>query len=109
VFKSHALNLPVEVLGFDIDGATFLESNEAWIVDGESFYEIVDDQIVLGPVDGETAGLRFVTFDLPLTEIIKQDKELDFLNDIEIHVATRILGLDDTQLTTASPGLLNGR
>lgn len=109
VHVANALNLPVEILGFDIDGATFLESNPEWIIDGESYYEIVDGQIILKPVDGETAGLRFVTFDLPITEIIKQDKELDFLNDIEIHVATSILGIEDTQLTTAGPGLLNGR
>jgi hypothetical protein len=69
----------------------------------------VANQIILNPVYSDTAGLRFITFDLPVTEIIKQDEELDFLNDTEIHVATSILGIEDTQLTTASPGLLNGR
>ena len=109
VHIANALNLPIEILGFDIDGATFLESNQEWIVDGESFYEIVDGHIVLEPISSEKTGLRFVTFDLPVTEIIKQDKELDFLNEIEIQVATSVLGLDNTQLTPASPGLLDNQ
>jgi hypothetical protein len=104
---ANALNLPIEILGFDIGGATFLESNQEWIVDGKSHYEIVDNRIVLDPVGNDKTGLRFVTFDLPVTEIIKQDKELDFLNEIEIQVATSVLGIDDTQLTPASSGLLN--
>ena len=108
VHVANALNLPLEILGFDIDGATFLESNPGWIKDGESHYNVIDDRIILKPVSGESAGLRFVTFDLPLTEIIRQDSELDFLNEIEIQVATSVLGIEDTQLTPASPGILTG-
>lgn len=108
VHVANALNLPLEILGFDIDGATFLESNPGWIKDGESHYNLIDDRIILKPVSGESAGLRFVTFDLPLTEIIRQDSELDFLNEIEIQVATSVLGIEDTQLTPASPGILTG-
>lgn len=108
VHVANALNLPLEILGFDIDGATFLESNPDWIINGESHYELVDDRIILKPVAGEAAALRFVTFDLPVTQIIQQDKELDFLNEIEIQVATSVLGIPDTQLTPASPGLRNG-
>jgi hypothetical protein len=107
VHIANTLNLPIEILGFDIDGATFLESNQEWIVEGDSFYDIVDGRIILKPVSSEKTGLRFVTFDLPVTEIIKQDNELNFLNEVEIQVATSILGIDDTQLTPASPGLLN--
>jgi hypothetical protein len=50
-----------------------------------------------------------VAFDLPLTEIIEQDDELTFLNEVEIRVATRVLGLEDTQLTPAGPGLFENR
>lgn len=106
IHVANALNLPLEILGFDIDGATFLESNPGWISDGESHYNVIEDRIILEPVAGESAGLRFVTFDLPVTKIIQQDKELDFLNEIEIQVATSVLGIEDTQLTPASPGLL---
>lgn len=108
VHIANTLNFPLEILGFDIDGATFLETNPEWLVDGEPHYEIVDDRIILKPVAADSAGLRFVTFDLPVTQIIEQDQELDFLNEIQIQVATSVLGVEDTQLTPASPGLLNG-
>ncbi|MFN2170376.1 MAG: hypothetical protein ACK2U0_07030 [Candidatus Promineifilaceae bacterium] len=104
---ANTLNLPLEILGFDIDGATFLESDPEWIVDGEPYYKLVDDRIILEPVSSEKTGLRFITFDLPVTEILKQDKELDFLNEIKIQVATSVLGIDDRQLTPTSPGLLD--
>jgi hypothetical protein len=91
----------------DFDGATFLESDPEWIVDGEPYYKLVDDRIILEPVSSEKTGLRFITFDLPVTEILKQDKELDFLNEIKIQVATSVLGIDDRQLTPTSPGLLD--
>lgn len=105
---ANALNLPLEILGFDIDGATFLPVNPEWIINGEGQFELADGQVVLAPAASATAGLNFITFDLPLTEIIRLDEELDFLNEVQIQVATSIVGLDDTQLTTASPGLLNG-
>ena len=105
---ANALNLTLENHGFDIDGETFLESNPNWIVEGEPYYELLDGRIVLKPVSSETAGLRFVTFDLPVTEIIKQDQELDFLNEIEIKVATSVLGTEYTQLTPACPGIFDG-
>ncbi|MFN2205158.1 MAG: hypothetical protein ACK2UT_04525 [Candidatus Promineifilaceae bacterium] len=105
---ANALNLPLEVLGFDIDGATFLPVNPEWIVAGEAYHQTADERIILDPIPGESAGLRFVTFDLPVTEIIRLDDEIDFLNEIEIQVATSVLGIDDQQMTPASPGLNNG-
>ncbi len=106
---ANAINLPLEILGFDIDGATFLEADPAWIVGGETHLDLDDNRIIIKPVDKESAsGLKFVTFDLPVTTIIERDRELDFLNEIEIQVATSILGLPDTQLTPASPGILTG-
>jgi hypothetical protein len=105
VHVANALNLPVEILGFDIDSATFMEINPEWIVDGKSYYELVGDRIILEPVKSIKTGLQFVTFDLPVAEIINQDKELDFLTEIEIQVATSVLGIEYSQLTPANPGL----
>jgi hypothetical protein len=39
-----------------------------------------------------------------MQEIIKQDQEVQFLADIEIGIATRILGLEESQLTPAGTG-----
>lgn len=109
VHIANTLNFPLEILGFDIDGATFLDSNPAWLIDGESHVEIVDDRMILKPVAADSAGLRFVTIDLPVTQIIAQDQELNFLNEIQIQIATSVLGVEDTQLTPASPGILEGQ
>jgi hypothetical protein len=104
---ANAINLPLEILGFDIDGATFLPVNPEWIVAGEAYQQSADGRIILDPIPGEATGLRFVTFDLPVTEIIRLDDELDFLNEIEIQIATSVPGIEDQQLTPSSPGLRN--
>ena len=105
---ANALNVPLEILGFDIDGATFLDANPDWIVAGHTYLQPGTDRLLLRPVD-DNGGLGFVTFDLPLAEIIGRDKELTFLNEVEIRVATRVLGLEDTQLTLAGSGLFDNR
>ena len=105
VSVANTLNLPLEVLGFDIDGATFLESNADWIVDGDAYNESSDGRLLSIQSTVIQPGWRFVTFDLPVTKIIEQDSELDFLNEIKVQVATSVYGIDDAQLTAASPGL----
>ncbi len=100
---ANVLNLPVEIMGFDIDGATFLEANRDWMQGEPLLAE--DERIVLPGFDvGETAVLQFTRFHLPLTQIIEQDDELDFTRDIIISIATRILGQEQTHLTPARPG-----
>jgi hypothetical protein len=107
---ASTINLPQEILGFDIDGATFMEVNPDWIATGDAYVEIDDGRVILKPVSGDTAGgLRFVAFNIPVTEILTRDKELDFLNEIQVQVATRVLGLEDAQMTPASPGLLDSQ
>lgn len=107
---ASTINLPQEILGFDIDGATFMESNPAWIADGESYVDIDGERMILKPVAGDSAGgLRFVTFNIPVTEILARDRELDFLNEIQVQVASRVLGIEEAQMTPASPGLLENQ
>ena len=102
---ANVLNLPVEIIGFDIDGATFLEVDSAWLQDDWPPLLMDDpERIILKPVDGETAVLHYARFHLPLTQIIAQDNELDFNREIIISVATRLWGLDETQLIPARPG-----
>lgn len=103
---ANVLNLPVEIMGFDIGGATFLEVDREWL-QGEPADLLVEDpdKVVLRAFDDQQQDvLRFVRFHLPLTEIVRQDNELDFLQEVEILVATRILGFDRAQLTPARPG-----
>jgi hypothetical protein len=61
--------------------------------------------LILAPFTGERSPIvDYVRFHLPVTTIIAQDDELDFLQDLNIRVATRIVGLEKTQLTSARPG-----
>jgi hypothetical protein len=102
---ANVLNLPVEILGFDIDGATFLEADPAWLQEDWQPLLLDDSKrIILKPVDADTAVLHYARFHLPLTQIIAQDDELDFNQEITISVATRLWGLDEPQLTAARPG-----
>jgi hypothetical protein len=102
---ANVLNLPVEIVGFDIDGATFLEVDSAWLQgEWEPLLNNDPDKIILSAVDDETPALRFVRFHLPLVKIIEQDNELEFMQELDIGVATRILGLERAYLTSARPG-----
>ena len=96
---ANTLNMPVEILGFNMDGATFLEVDPAWVADGEEQIIYEDGKVILQPL--ETVGpfgLRFVTLNLPVVAIVAQDQELDFLGKLDIEIAARILGLDKIQM-----------
>lgn len=102
----NVLNLPVEIIGFDIDGATFLPVDRGWLRD-ESAELLTDhvDKVVLRALDTDrSAVIRYAHFDVQLADIQRLDSELDFIQESDIHVATRILGLSTTHLTTARHG-----
>ncbi len=103
---ANALSLPVEILGFDIDGATFLEIDPAWLVDGEEALAAGEEGAIIlrAQADDRAPILKYTRFRLPLSEIIKQDKELDFMQELDIQVATRLLGTDNVQMTSARSG-----
>jgi hypothetical protein len=106
VYVANVLNLPVEIIGFDIHGATFLPANPEWL-GGEPDELLIDrsDQVVLYALDTERAPVvRYVHFDVPLIEIHRQDKELDFMQELDILVETRVLGLPTSHWTLAQPG-----
>ena len=106
VAVANVLNLPVEIAGFDIGGATFLPANREWLQGGTGEL-LLDDTgpTILRALDASQAPvLRYVYFDLPLVEIHRLDSELDFMQEVEIKVATQISGLSTTHLTLARQG-----
>ncbi len=106
VAVANVLNLPVEIVGFDIGGATFLPANREWLQDGVAELLLDDtDPTILRALDAARPPvLRYVYFDLPLTEIHRLDNELDFMQEVDIQVATQIPGLSTTHLTLARQG-----
>lgn len=101
---ANVFGLPVEIVGFDIGGTTLLEVNPEWI-QGEDPNLLVNDkagQIILYPQD--TSALNYMQFNIPLVDLQRLNVELDGLSDIELSVATRLVGLEDIQLTQAQSG-----
>jgi hypothetical protein len=103
----NVLNLPVEVLGFDIGGATFMPVDAEWLPEGAT--ELLTGpagRVILRALDAQRAPLvRYARFDVPLVELQRQDNELDFMQEPEVRVATRILGLSTTHYTPARRGV----
>ncbi len=103
----NVLNLPVEVLGFDIGGATFLAVDPLWI-QGTPTDLLMDgtDGVVLRPLDVRRSPVvRYVEFDIPLTVIHSVDRELDFNREPDVYVEARVLGSPASRLTLARHGL----
>ena len=103
---ANILNLPVEVVGFDIDGATFLEVRPDMIQGdpGELLISAEDGSVVLRSASNRQPALRFVRFHLSLAEIQLLDDELGYQEELNIYIATRIPGQEGTQLTLLRPG-----
>jgi hypothetical protein len=89
---ANVLNVPVEILGFEMDGAIFLEPEEAWLVRGDGYTL---------PAFDRTA-LRYTRFHLPL--LAMQEPELSFQQETTIYVASRLVGQNNITLTPARPG-----
>jgi len=101
---ANAINLPVDILGFDIAGATFLGVDQVQVASAST--EILDgfgDGIVLraAALAGPST-LRFTQFRLPLDTMYSVDSEADFNQDLDIRVAIRILGLEDIHMIPVS-------
>jgi hypothetical protein len=99
---ANALNLPVEVLGFDVGGATFIEVEDAPLVGGATAL-LGEGGAVLRAFDDGV--LDYAYFDVPLSLVHRRDAELDFEGAVEVLVATRLLGGEVRQLTSAQQGL----
>jgi hypothetical protein len=48
--------------------------------------------------------VRYAHFEIELAEIQRLDNELTFMQELEVQVITRILGLSDTQITRVRHG-----
>ncbi|MCP4544290.1 MAG: hypothetical protein GY832_44835 [Chloroflexi bacterium] len=103
---ANVLNLPVEIVGFDIHGATVLPANRQWLQaeSNELFTDHTDITVLRAFDTAQAPVIRYARFDVPLVEIHRVDNELDFMQELDIQVITRILGLSSTQMTLARQG-----
>ena len=106
---ANSSNLPIEILGFDINGETFLDIKREWLIDsgGKTDSGILSDpdRIVLAAYNPDRAVVQYVRFHLPLIKIIEQNEAINFNQPVEIRVQTRILGLAQTKFSVAKSGI----
>ncbi len=109
----NIVNLPVEIVGFDIHGATFLPAERRWLQSqSEACLPAASDlltddadKVILRAFDTARAPvIHYACFDIPLAEIQRQDSELDYMQELDVHVAARIAGLSKTHIVLARQG-----
>ena len=96
----------VEVIGFEIQGTTFLPVDLAW-VQASSRGLLVDDEdrVILRALDAARSPvIGYMQFDIPLSAIQRLDREVNFDHDLDIQVAAHILGYATPRLTPVRPG-----
>ncbi len=103
---ANALNVPVQILGFNIDGATFIQLDPDWIQhDPANAVTHDEENLYLNPSGNDGVGaVRYVRVHIPLTQIISQDSELDFMHELDVQVATRLAGLENVIMVSAQTG-----
>jgi hypothetical protein len=102
----NVLNLPVEVIGFEIQGTTFLPVDLAWVrVSSRGLLVDDEDRVILRALDAARSPvIGYVQFDIPLSAIQRLDQEVNFDHDLDIQVAAHILGYATPRLTPVRPG-----
>lgn len=104
---ANRLGLPIEVLGFDIGSATFIEANADQVAANAS-------EVLAGIGDGVTlraAGrddtdlVQYARFALRLEAIQMVDSEAAMDQETTISVAVRLLGAERVQLVPATTGV----
>ena len=102
----NVINLPVEIAGFDIDGATYLNIDPAWVTADQDLLEPRYTGVVLRPFDAARSPVvRYVQIDIPLTAINQLDNEIDFNHERDIHIDVNIFGAPEAQLVPVRTGL----
>ena len=104
----NPLNLPLEIVGLDVNGTTFLDLDPAWL------YPTSEDLLIETPGGAlalcafGTNGvqhIQYARFDIPLAAIHAVDAEANFNGPLNIQVVTRIWGLDTPQFTPVRYGM----
>jgi hypothetical protein len=112
----NVLNLPVEIVGFDVNGATFLDADPGWVAEASREGLLAAAPTLSGPAvsgpplpvlraydDGRVG--CYVRFNVPLTAIHAVDEEVDFNQPPDLRVAVRILGGARIQMVPARVGI----
>ncbi|MBN1582688.1 MAG: hypothetical protein JXA89_18400 [Anaerolineae bacterium] len=107
IYVGNVLNLPVEVLGFEINGATFVPVDPEWVQAG-TLVEGMDGVVLKDLNSARFPVVEYARFSIPLSKIQEVDREIDYNRELEIQVVTRIASGSDSRLTPVRYGLPAG-
>lgn len=104
---ANRLSLPIEVLGFDVGGATFVDAGpgQVAVTSSEVLPDLGQGVVLRAAGRGQTDVVRYTRFRLPLDTIRAVDSEATFDQEMSIRVAIRLLGAADTQFVPATTGI----
>jgi hypothetical protein len=106
VYVGNALSIPVQVLGFDLGGATFLPVDPAWLQPQAERLLVrgMPGVVLAAPPGARLPLVDYAGFDIPLAVIRAQDREIDFDRALDIHVATQVVSGASPRLTPVRLG-----
>jgi hypothetical protein len=97
---ANALQLPLELVEVDINGATALPIASTWFEASPALLAVSPDRVVLR---GRSAEMRttptYLTIDIPLSALPEEDPDIDFNQPPDLHIITQILGATEIQRT----------
>ena len=99
------LNVPLEIIGFDFGGVAFLDAQKNWIVTPDPSFSPSSHlmgegtRVRMPAFNTNTTHLTYTRFEIPLTEIFAITEALDWNEAVKIEVHTRLVGLDEVQMT----------
>lgn len=98
VTVANLLNVPIELLGFDVAGATFVPLDPDWLLEPTAAVREVDGRVQLPAQAGDVGkGLTYVRFQIPLGQL--QDEEIDGYDGLQMQVATQVVRQSQRRLT----------
>lgn len=107
VAVGNVANVPVEIVGFDVNGTAFLPVERRWLQTAFDALLVLpeSDGILLGAFDAARAPvIQYVHFDVPLTAIHRVDAEVTFMQEPDVAVVVRLAGLSQTRMVKARYG-----
>ncbi len=107
----NAIALPVEIVAFEVGGATTLPADRRWLRTSARATPVTlpnhPEEVIL---PGDTLNCSHTApslwFDIPLQTVYRRDRDLDWLTEPEIVVLTRVVGLTAVQRTVVHSGVL---
>lgn len=97
---ANALQLPLELVEVDINGATALPIASTWFEASPALLAVSPDRVVLR---GRSAEMRttptYLTINIPLSALPEEDPDIDFNQPPDLHIITQILGATEIQRT----------